>query len=809
MDPNLTPGSFNFPEDDNLDIKRYLSLYISNWYWFAVALFFSVIIAYAINRYSEKIFTVSSTLLIKDDQFSNGNNVIGNIIPGGDIFRNQQNLKNEMGILRSFMLNYSTIKALEDFHVVYLGVGRRGIVEHKMYKSCPFKVVFDSLELQSRAKVGIKLTSDSTYTIELDEGSNFKKLMKIGEQFIEKGYNFRLEPRFPSKKLLGYNSSNNYSFYFADPQGLANEYRSNLYVGPIEKDASLIVLSISGSVPQQEADYLNKLMDTYIEYGRMNKSRTADSTIKFIEKQLHTISDSLKVAEQRLENFRKKNNFFDLTQEGALIQNKLQKLDDEKANFELQRHYYNYLLEYLNAKSIGGTIVSPSVVGITDQILLRLVTELSDMQKEREKMGFNFEKSQANLGLLDNREVELRASLKENVLNNISSIKISLDEVNSKIDTVDEKIKMLPSREMQFIQFQRKFDINNTVYTYLLEKRAETGIARASIVSDNRKVDEASVYNSGLIRPRTKRNLIIAIALGFGLPMVLITLIDYFNNKVIDKRDIEKKTKVPVIGYISHNDSRTEIPVVAKPGSSLSESFRSIRTSLKYFIRENEKPVIAVSSTISSEGKTFISINLAAITAMLGKRVLLIGLDLRKPRLNKVFEFADSPGMSSYLSGTCEYGDIIKQTQIQNLYYAPSGPIPPNPAELIDTELMRQFMERAKEEFDYIIIDTPPVAIVTDTLLLAPYVDINLFIVRQRYTSRNTLEMVEQLYRQGKLKNLAIVINDINISGYYGYGLRYGYSLGYGYSYGYNYYGKGYYGKYGYTDKSKGYYAEE
>jgi tyrosine-protein kinase Etk/Wzc len=809
MDTNLANGSFDFPEDDNLDIKRYLSLYISNWYWFAVALFFALIIAYAINRYSEKIFTVSSTLLIKDDQFSGGNSIIANVIPGGDVFKNQQNLKNEMGILRSYMLNYKVVKELEDFHVVYMGVGRRGIVEHKMYKSCPFKVVYDSIELQSGAKVGIKLTSDSTYLIELDEGSNFKKSMKIGEHFTEQGFNFKLEPRSPGRKMLGYNSSNNYSFYFADIKGLANEYRSNLFAGPIEKDASLVVLSISGSVPQQEADYLNKLMEVYIEYGRENKSRTADSTIKFIESQLQTISDSLKKAERGMENFRKLNNFFDLSQEGSMIKNKLQKLDDEKASFEMQKHYYNYLLEYLNSKSIGGTVVSPSVVGITDQILLRLVTDLSDMQKEREKLSFNFEKSQANLGLLDNREVELRASLKENVLNNIASIKITLDDLNNKIAAVDEEIKMLPTREMMFIQVQRKFDINNTVYTYLLEKRAETGIARASIVSDNRKVDDASVYNASLIRPRTKRNLLIAIVLGLSLPMVLITLIDYFNNKVIDKRDVEQKTKVPVIGYISHNDSRSEIPVLAKPGSSLSESFRSIRTSLKYFIRENEKPVIAVSSTISSEGKTFISINLAAITAMLGKKVLLIGLDLRKPRINRVFEFADSPGMSGFLSGTCKYEDIIRQTQIKNLFYAPSGPIPPNPAELIDTDLMRIFMERAKADFDYIIIDTPPVAIVTDTLLLTPYVDINLFIVRQRYTSRNTLEMVEQLYRQGKLKNLAIVINDINISGYYGYGLRYGYSLGYGYSYGYNYYGKGYYGRYGYTDKNKGYYTEE
>jgi tyrosine-protein kinase Etk/Wzc len=234
-----------------------------------------------------------------------------------------------------------------------------------------------------------------------------------------------------------------------------------------------------------------------------------------------------------------------------------------------------------------------------------------------------------------------------------------------------------------------------------------------------------------------------------------------------------------------------------------------VRTAIKYFVKENEVAVVAISSTISSEGKTFIASNLAAITAMVGKKVLLLGLDLRKPRINKVFEFENSPGMSAYLSGNCDYEEINKKTQVNNLFYAPSGPIPPNPAELIETEQMKKFMDRAKKEFDFIIIDTPPVAIVTDAILLAGYVDINLFVVRQRYTSRNTLELIEQMHNHGELKNMAIVINDISLTGYYGYGMRYGYAQGYGYSYGSNYYSRGYYGRYGGKDKANGYYTEE
>ena len=631
--------------------------------------------------------------------------------------------------------------------------------------------------------------------------------MSLGKRFKKHGFTFTVVPRDSANKIFDNNISNKYYFYFANPENLANEYRGKLSVAPIEKDASIVALSVTGLVPEQEMDYLNGLMKVYINYGLEYKNEKADSTIKFIKKQIDHISSSLMVAESTMENFRKANSFFDISREGTLIQNKMEKLENEKTVFELQLQYYNYLSEYLNIKNANGAIVSPSVMGITDPVLLRLVNELSSIKNEKEKLNFNLEANQPALELMDRQSEEVRKALIENVRNGIAGLRLSIEESDRKSAGVDTLIDRLPTTEKEFIKIQRKFDLNNTVYTYLLEKSAESGIAKASNLPDNRIIDYAS--SSGPIRPKTRTNIVIALLLGFILPITIIVLIDYFNDTVMDKKDVERKTKVPVIGYISHSDWKNEMPVVEMPGSSLAESFRAVRTSIKYFIKDNEKPVIAVSSTISSEGKTFISINLAAITAMLGKKVLLVGLDLRKPRINKVFEFENSPGMSTYLSGNCEYADVIKETQIKNLYYAPSGPIPPNPAELIETDNMRKFIKTAKEEFDYLIIDTPPVAIVTDALLLAPYIDLNLFIVRQRYSSCNTLEMIDQLYRRGELKNLAIVINDINLSGYYGYGMRYGYSLGYGYSYGYNYYGKGHYRRYGYSDKSTGYYSEE
>jgi capsular exopolysaccharide synthesis family protein len=310
-----------------------------------------------------------------------------------------------------------------------------------------------------------------------------------------------------------------------------------------------------------------------------------------------------------------------------------------------------------------------------------------------------------------------------------------------------------------------------------------------------------------MIKPKTRKLYTMSLLLGMLIPMASILLLDYLNNKIIDKKDIERRTSAPVIGYISHNTLKTEMPVAENQGSTISESFRSVRTNLKYFLKDKVCPVISVSSTISAEGKTFVATNLAVILAMSGKKVLLVGLDLRKPRIHKILGISNEKGITSYLISEVQFDEAAIKTEVENLWYAPSGPVPPNPAELKESEAMTEFIGKAKKEFDYIVIDTPPVAIVTDALLVSSFTDLYLFVVRQRYSNRNTIELLDELHKSGNIKSLGIVINDISLSGYYGYGLRYGYAMGYGYNYGYNYYNQ--YGKYGYSDSAKGYYKED
>lgn len=806
MDPTLPHDNYQLPEDDNLDIKRYLTLFLSNWYWFAISLFISFTIAYGVNRYSSKLYTVSSTLMIKDDQFAGANRIVGSVIPGGDIFNRQQNMKNEIAILKSFSLNKRVIDSLPEFNVVYIGVGRRNIAETRLYKSCPFKVIAESLDAQPKEiKINIKIKSDESFDLEINGGETIKDY-KFGQKFDKNGFKFTVYLRDEDNYKFNPGLSNKYYFFFRSSEELANNYRGNLSVNPIDKDATIVNLSIMGFVQEQEADYLNKLMEVYRSQGLESKNQVAENTISFIDDQLRLVLDSLKGVEDKLKNLRQENKLIDLSKDGTLLQNRFEKFENERTSLELQNHYYEYLKGYLDSKNESGDIISPNIMGILDPTLASLVQELSGLQKTKKLLLLNLSEELPPVNLLTENIHKIRQAITENIESSFVNIERLIRDVDNNIEQVNKEMLKLPATESKRINIQRDFDISNTVYTYLLEKRAETGIARSSNVPDSKIIDEAKILNAVQITPNPRGNNIKALLFGILIPLVIIFILYYLNNRIIDNRDIINKTNVPIIGYVSHNEFKEEIPVVENSKSALSESFRSIRTSLRYFTKQSNHSVIAITSTISSEGKTFISVNLAAMMAMLGKKVLLIGLDLRRPRIHRILGIDNNVGLSIYLIGNCKYDEVIKKTAIENLYYASSGPVPPNPGELLEDEKMDEFITKAKEEFDYIFVDTPPIAIVSDTLLIARFIDINLFIVRQRYTSKNTLELIQELYKEDKLKHMAIIINDISLTGYYGYGIKYGYYKGYGYSYGKNYYGQYSYSKYGYTDKEHGYY---
>ncbi len=795
------------PPSDDIDLMRYVSLFISNWLWIGAALFLALAIAYVFNRYSQRVYNVRSTLMIKEQQSTGA---IANMeqIFAGAAYNPYPNLEDEVAILTSYTLNRRIIEELPEHHIAYVPVTRNGIQGQRTYKTSPFILLKSAEEQPTNRPFTVRFTGPDTYTISLQEKPNGKsgkddseRAFKLGEAYNLNGFNFTVGRRDSASVI---DEDQRWLVWFESPDQLTNVYRGSLKVEPVQEYASVFTLTFQGYSPAQGADYLNTLMKLYILQGMEWKSRAADNTINFIEAQLGLISDSLKLAENTMENFRLNNRFVDLTLEGTLVLQRLEKFEGEKNMLGLQMQYYEYLLDYLEARDDSESLISPSIMGVTDGALVKLVGDFATLQQQKKQMVFTVKENQPQVQLLNQQLEDSRAALKENVKSSISQLNLSLNNVNERIRTVERELGRLPGTERRLIGIQRKFDLNNSVYTYLLERRAEAGIAKASQITDNRVIDEAMVQNSSQIKPQTMKNYLIAALLGLLIPMALIVIFDLLNNKIIGKHDIERITRAPIIGYISHSEYHVEDPVAVRPGSTLAESFRAVRTSLAFYTGQTKCPVVVISSPISGEGKTFVSVNLATIISMMNKKVLIVGLDLRKPRVHAILKAGNGHGMSQYLSGTASFEEVIVKTDIENLWFAPSGPVPPNPAELIGSPKMNEFISRARNEFDAIIIDTPPVGIVTDALLLSQVSNVTLFVVRQRYTTRGSVQLLDEIFRKGEMSNIALLVNDISASGYYGYGLRYGYSLGYGNRY-YdpgNYYTKG-------GGKSSGYYTND
>lgn len=795
------------PPTDDIDLMRYVSLFLSNWLWIGASLFIALGIAYVVNRYAQRVYNVKSTLMIKEQQSSGG---IANMdqIFAGTAYNPYPNLEDEVAILTSYTLNRRVVEELPEHHIAYLPVARHGIEWQRTYKKSPFVLKKLDEDQPANKVMTIRFTGPDSYRLEVDSDNRHKREKenedrdyKVGEIYDLHGFNFTLELRDSTKSL---NAGQRWHVWFESPENLVNQYRARLKVEPVEDYARVFNLTFDAYSPEQGADYLNTLMHLYILQGMEWKNRAADNTIDFIEAQLGLISDSLKIAENSMESFRLNNRFVDLTLEGTLVLQRLEKFESEKNTLGMQMQYYEYLLDYLDSRDDSESLISPSIMGVTDAALVNLVGEFAALQQQKKQMVFTVNENQPQVQLINQQMEDARAALSENVTSAINQLKLSIRNVDERITAVEKELNRLPGTERRLIGIQRKFDLNNSVYTYLLERRAEAGIARASQITDNRVIDEAIVQNSTRVKPKESKNYLTAALLGLLIPMALIVIFDLLNNKIIGRHDIERLTKAPIIGYISHSEYHVEDPVAEKPGSTLAESFRAVRTSLTFYTGQTKCPVIVISSPISGEGKTFVSVNLATIISMMNKKVLIVGLDLRKPRVHAILKAGNGHGMSQYLSETASFEEVIVRTEIDNLWFAPSGPVPPNPAELIGSPKMTEFITRARNEFDAIIIDTPPVGIVTDALLLSNLTNVTLFVVRQRYTTRGSVQLLDEIFRKGEMSNVALLVNDISSSGYYGYGLRYGYSLGYGSRY-YdpgNYYTKG-------GAKNSGYYTND
>lgn len=807
-------------DDQSIDIKNLIFTCLNHWYLFAIFVIVALAIGFVVNRYKTNVYQAAGTVLIKDDRSTFDPTAIMTNMS----YNNMQNVENEMAIIKSYSLTERVVKKM-NLEVTYMAKGH--IATSEMYKSAPFEVEFDRTVPQSvgleyeidfldNGKIALKASSEfhSVYDFVLcqtqlscPEIIEFEGSYNEGD-WIDNGYNririVRNERFNPDDK-----SNVKMSFWLNSYASLVKQMRS-FSVAATSKQSSIASIVMNGTNKQKIVEFVNMLMIEYVNRGLEKKNLVSENTINFIDAELSGIQDSLSRSEIDLKDFKSTNDLMNLDVQATQVYNNLKALEKERAEMFVNVKIYKQLQTYIqNQIDDPENLAAPSTMGINDPLLNKLVVDLVTLSQTKATQMLTQTEQHPQVVKINEQIVTAKKTLLETVNNLVSNAQMGLDEINKRISQAEMEVRVLPEKQRQLVNYQRKYDFNDDTYKFLMQRRAEAQILRASNTPDNEIIDEARLETVIKVAPRTAINYLIALIIGLLIPALYLFLKDFFNVSISDRKDVEKLTDFPIIGQIPQISEKDPCVVINSPKSPVAEAFRSIRTNIEFITQGKPKSTILVTGDMQSIGKTFNAINIASVYALYGKKTVLLGFDLRKPKLFKEFGLTNNIGLSSYLSNK-ENLDSIIQTSVKtpNLDIITSGPIPPNPAELIASDKCKQLFDELKEKYDYIIIDTPPLGLVTDAFLLMKYTDVNLFIVRQDVTNKNIFGSIIQDLANRNLTT-SIVINGMAAGK--GYGYRYGhykyggYAYGYGnygkYGYGGGYYGGGYYGG--------GYYGEE
>jgi capsular exopolysaccharide synthesis family protein len=567
-------------------------------------------------------------------------------------------------------------------------------------------------------------------------------------------------------------------------------YKS-LKVGIDEKAGSILNLAMEGTNKERMVDYLNQTVEVLIQRNKEEKNKFAENTINFIDVTLHDMEEKLKNSGDDLKEFGKNNNIIDIEEGGTTFKNQLLDYDKEKDGVERKIAYLNTLKTYLKNSVDFSKLPAPTIVGIEEENINTNVSKLITLSIQRSQLVYSV-KGELMYERIDNEIQSVKKVLLENANSYKNALDYDLNLVNQKIQKLENEISKLPENKQEWLNLSRKYNLSDNIYNTFLQKRSEASIVQAANLSDIKFIDPAKDVGGGLLGPKTGVNYVLAFFMGLIVPLVIVFFIFFISNSIQNIEDIISLTQLPLIGIVGVKHSETNLSVFERPKSALSESFRAIRSSLQFLYKKQNiegTKTLMLTSSVSGEGKTFCSLNIATVFALSEKKTIIVGLDLRKPRIFDDFNIQNDLGAVNYLIGQNKLDEVIQHTHIPYLDVITSGPIPPNPSELILGDSMREMLEELKQKYDYIILDTPPVGLVSDALELVQFCDVTLYIVRQNFTKKEMLTLLNNRHKRGELNNISIIFNGYENKAKYGVG--YGYGYGYGYSYGYGY-GSGY-----------------
>ncbi len=796
----IEPQTNYLMEDEassGFDYKTFLIKLLMYWPWIAGCVIVALAGAFFYLKTQTPLYTVSSSVLIKNESSKSGN-AGANLADLGFVTSSTQNFDNELEILRSRTLLKKVVTDL-DLYISYTLPGTFRPTE--LYKQSPVKVWVtpEEAERLSSAQVDLHFQQNKLHEVTITHNSQeWKKTIEsLPTVFSTPAGVFSFSAADSLQQVS--ETPELIQVTVTSPNSTAASYRGRLSVSSGNRSTTIAQLSITDSQVARGTDFLNKLVELYNEEGNNDKNEVAAKTAEFIDERINIINHELGTTESELASFKQRAGVVDIASDASQAAGEQANYERAYAENEVQLSLMNHLKNHILSTENQYEVI-PANIGLTNGDLNTVVERYNEMLIERKRLlRTSHEDNPAVQSLNASIEV-MRNSVMAAIQTAEKGLQINRQALKNQTRKFAGKVSDAPVQEKEYLSMSRQQEIQANLYLMLLQKREENNITLASTANNARVIDEPLA--GGQVSPQSSQIYMMALVLGLGFPVGILFLWGLLQFKIKTRADVERITKLPIIGDIPLTEEAKKNAIVVRENRNelMEEIFRSVRTNVQYMLSEGQK-VILFTSTTSGEGKSFSAGNLACSFAYMGKKVVIVGLDIRKPGLNKVFQLSHKAvGTSQYLADP-DHTDLLslcqKSTVSDNLYILPGGSIPPNPTELVARKALDQAINILKEHFDYIILDTAPIGMVTDTQLIARVADLSVYVCRSGYTAKSEFKLINALKEEGKLPHPCILLNGIDMNqrengSYYGYGKygkygKYGYGKKYGYGYGYGY----------------------
>jgi capsular exopolysaccharide synthesis family protein len=761
-------------------IKNFISQVLSLKYYFIISFIIFIGIAFGVNKYSPVKYEVNSVIGPIEDQRPA-------LLGSNDLFRGlvtyeqARNTENDVNNIKSFSLVSNTLKKM-NLEVGYFTRKEQLLDhEHQIYPTAPFHVSIDKSHVQPvNAKFNFDVIDENSYRITVDASEvsmynyldnavlsddnvlKYDTVCRFGETVDNRYFKFVITRNSVKPQKSG-EPEPKYFFIMYNLDDLAKSYLGAIEVKPVSIRSSLINISLQGENIRLTIDFLNSYVQTFLDDNLSKKNKMSANAVSFIDAQIANTSDSLNRSESRLKDYRSANQVMDLSYQGQRAFEQMSRLEQDRSDLAVQERYYTSIIQNFEKNKDITSIPPPSAASIDDPVMNQLILDLNTMNNERAAVVGNNAEKNLFVGQIDSKIKLQKQAIIETVRNNLNTLALKKNELNYRNNKVSQEISRLPRTELNMVSMKRKFDVGDAIYTYLLQKRTEAAITMASNHSDYEIIEPARDITRKIISPKTMVNYMFALFFALLIPTGYILLKNFFNETITDVAEAEYILKKPVMSIIYSNPSKTQAVVTEHPSSPVSESFRNLRSKLFLKFKSDALKTLVITSSQPRDGKSFISYNLAASIASVGHKTIVIDCDLRRPTLHQVFKRENILGVTNYLADNVSRERIVHESDTENLHFIPAGPVLANSSEMIEAGELDSLIEWLRTKYDFIIIDSPPMGIISEATQLMKYASHILFVCRYNHTRKDVFRDMLSMFRTNNIRNFDVVFNDLNI----------------------------------------------